>query len=321
MYVCLCAWACTRECAVCVFIDDETWHLVSHVVRKHTIVHANTHTCILIMCVFICMSSSVYAFLSPPVRAHGLTSGMEYLPLTSTHTQVCPLPDVAVEVLSASPVESIPVDAPVGLCYSTPVRPPHTNSSANAAVGQKKTPASASLPLPSGSSTPSPGSSSEVRGGDNSWVSVADVDWTTTLIEDFGLDPDREYSNCDDYCLAEWGIIEYLVFLVLRENPLHDCFWLFKDKTAIPVCNVRTSQKHLAGQWNQAHNACPPVRTVCSGKGVERNAYELSGFQYKCDHRIQTGCPCKLRCPCQEAVVTPVAYCLVHLCRLLQSVL
>ena len=132
------------------------------------------------------------------------------------------------------------------------------------------------------------------RGGDNVWMFVANVDLTSTLIDDFGLLPDRTYANCHDYCLAEWDIIQHLVFLVLRESTLYDCFWLFKEKTAVPVFNVRNAQKKMPSQWNQVHNAYPPS-LVQSRNGIDSNKYELTGFQYKCDHRVQTGCPCKLR--------------------------
>ena len=210
-----------------------------------------------------------------------------------TNTQVGPVLDVGADTSScreSSPCVSLGV---VG-SYSTPVRPSDKKNNAATAVGQQKARTSVSLPLPSGSASPVPGSVPMGRGGDNAWVFVAHVDLTSTLIDDFGLLPDRTYANCHDYCLAEWDIIQHLVFLVLRESSLYDCFWLFKEKTAVPVFNVRNAKKKMPSQWNQVHNAYPPclVQTL---NGLDSNKYELTGFQYKCDHRVQTGCPCKLR--------------------------
>ena len=210
-----------------------------------------------------------------------------------TYTQVAPVLDVGADASSCR--ESLPC-GPHGeaVSYSTPVRPSDEKNTAATAVGQKKTRTSVSLPLPSGSASPVPGSVPMGRGGDNSWVFVAHLDLTRILIDDFCLLPDRTYTNCHDYCVAEWDIIQHLVFLALRESTLHDCFWLFKEKTAIPVFNVKKAQKKVPSQWNQVHNAYPPV-LYQSCKGIQSNKYEITGFQYKCDHRIQTGCSCKLR--------------------------
>jgi hypothetical protein len=61
------------------------------------------------------------------------------------------------------------------------------------------------------------------------------------------------------------------------------------------VFNVRAANRKLPSQWNQEHNACPPRLIVQPRKGDDTNKYEVTGFQCKCDHRVQTGCPCKLR--------------------------
>ena len=212
-----------------------------------------------------------------------------------TYTQVRPELDVGVDT-SSSQKASHCVSMPVAGTYSTPVRPSDKKNTSATAVGVKKAPTSVSLPLPSGSASPEPGSVPMGRGGDNVWVFVAHLDLTATLIDDFGLLPDRAHANCHDYCLEEWDIIQHLVFLVLRESPLTDCFWLFKEKTAVPVFNVKSAQKTVPSQWNQVHNAYPPRLVVQSRNGKnDTNKFEVTGFQYKCDHRIQTGCPCKLR--------------------------
>ena len=149
----------------------------------------------------------------------------------------------------------------------------------------------ARLPRPSGSTPPILGEAPPERGGSAAWLLVDCVDLSQKLVDDHGFAAFRQYPNSFEFCQQEWPAVETEIFKLLRERGLHDCFWLFQDRTAVPVNNPNKARRGTPSQWNQDWCPCPPVYTTRRGT----NKFCETGFEYKCDFRLQTGCPSKLR--------------------------
>lgn len=153
----------------------------------------------------------------------------------------------------------------------------------------------ATLPRPSISSSPEAGTAPPARGGASKWLVVDTVNLSTTFVEDHLFEPVRSYPNCFEFCEREWPIVERAVFLILRQTGIHDCFWSFQERTAVPVNNPPKALRGKPSQWNQAWSPCPPRWESRVKNGAVKNKFDVTGFEYKCDHRVQTGCPCKLK--------------------------
>lgn len=146
------------------------------------------------------------------------------------------------------------------------------------------------LPSPCNSMSPVAGEVPPARGGVGQWLLVDKLDLTTKLVDDHDFSSTRAYSNSLEFSLQEWSAVQDEVLKVLRERSGHDCFWLMQDRTAIPVNNQRKNTNGGQSQWNQSWCPYPPKYVTKSG-----NKFAQTGFEYKCDHRLQTGCPCKLK--------------------------
>ena len=153
------------------------------------------------------------------------------------------------------------------------------------------------LPCMSNSSTPTQGQVPPERAGPNTWLEVKSVNFAMELTGEYGFQNDRSYSNAKEFCVAEWGCIEEEVLHLLREANVYDCFWLLKQKKAMPGNRATKEHKGRSSQWNQPWCPYPPEAWVKErgASGGSHNKFWSTGFEYPCDFFAQTGCPCKLR--------------------------
>jgi hypothetical protein len=118
------------------------------------------------------------------------------------------------------------------------------------------------------------------------------VDLTKPLESVFGKSSSRIYCSSRAYADAEWKVVEDFLFTKFRESSIFDCFWSWRRNRAIPV------MKGAGKQWNQSATFPPKcLKTLKdpNGERVVRNWWDHTGFEYHCDHEVQTSCPRKCR--------------------------
>ena len=143
---------------------------------------------------------------------------------------------------------------------------------------------------PCNSTTPTLHSRAPNRTGQ--YTCALTVDLTAALESVFGTSPSRVYCSSRAYADAEWKVVEDFLFIKFRESSIFDCFWSWRRKRAIPV------MKGAGKQWNQSATFPPECLKSLkdpNGQWIVRNWWDHTGFEYHCDHEVQTSCPRKCR--------------------------
>ena len=196
------------------------------------------------------------------------------------HIKSCLVPEVCMSTTSFAACSPHPVGHSAGALV--------TSTEKKAGL---KSPSPVSIqPRPCNSMSPVAGDVPPPRGGVANWLLVDTLNLTKTLVDDHDFYAKRTHANSYEFCQHEWAAVECEVLKLLRERSVHDCFWLLQERTAVPVNNPKKKPTGGQSQWNQAWCPFPPY--FCT-KGS--NKFAETGYEYKCDHRLQTGCPCKLK--------------------------
>ena len=224
-------------------------------------------------CDHACLQADIFSFFFM-----SKATGME-MALVRRYIRSCEIPEVSMSVTSPKlPTSQIPDNGGV------------SSTSMEAKCSLKSPSTVAVLPRPCNSMSPVAGEVPPERGGVGKWLLVDKLNLTMKLVDDHDFSSTRSYPNSYEFCQHEWSAVESEVFKLLRERSGHDCFWLLQERTAIPVNNPPKKKTGSQSQWNQDWCSYPPYFRTKVG-----NKFEETGFEYKCDHRLQTGCPCKLK--------------------------
>ena len=171
-----------------------------------------------------------------------------------------------------------------GKCSVADMAPGKGNDGANDVTRQRqgidKTPSSCntsfapSFPLPG--ATMSPTQNAFETDLEGNWILARKLDLSEALSTELGVS--RQWYDGLSFYKGAWPLVENIMFNILREDSMFDCFWDFNYPASFPQ-----TKKKNGGAWNMAGSPFPAT------------PFLPFGIEYSCDFRRFCGCPRMLR--------------------------